>query len=137
MRPQAGGNSGRFITEALLKTGKHTITALTRPDSQSKLPDGVAVKSIDYSKPETLVDGLQGQDALVITLAGGVPHDTEEKLIRAAGDAGVKWILPNEWCPDTENEGLVKDVVVFQSKRESPLITFGCKLTCEQPRPGS
>lgn len=80
-------------------------------------------RSIDYNKPETIVDALRGQDALVITLAGGVPPDTEEKLIRAAGEAGVKWILPNEWCPDTENEGLVKDVFVFQSKREAFLFT--------------
>ncbi len=48
-----------------------------------------------------------------------VAKDTETKLIEAAGEAGVKWILPNEWAPDTANEALVKDVFVFAGKRES------------------
>ncbi|KAK4902965.1 hypothetical protein LTR49_026970 [Elasticomyces elasticus] len=66
----AGGNVGRFMTEALLKTGKHDVTALTREESQSKLPEGVKTKIVDYSKPETLVDALRGQGALVITING-------------------------------------------------------------------
>lgn len=104
------------MTEALLKTGKHTITALTRADSQSKLPEGVISKRIDYSNPDTIVEALRGQDALVITLSGFAPHDIDLALIKAAGKAGVPWILPNEWAPDTANEDLVKDVVVFQPK---------------------
>ncbi|KAL9594042.1 MAG: hypothetical protein Q9219_007249 [cf. Caloplaca sp. 3 TL-2023] len=84
----AGGNCGRFIAEALLKTGQHTITAITRPDSQSTLPLGVAVKKVDYSKLETIVDALRGQQALVITISGYAPiKEIEEKLVRAAGDA--------------------------------------------------
>lgn len=61
----AGGNVGKFMTEALLKTGKHTVTAITRHDSQSTLPEGVDVKKVDYSKHETIVEALKGQDALV------------------------------------------------------------------------
>lgn len=73
---------------------------------------------VDYSRPETLVTALRGHDALVITLSGFSPKDTEQKLIEAAGEAGVEWILPNEWAPDTANEALVRDVFVFQSKRK-------------------
>lgn len=92
-RTQAGGNVGRFIAEALLKTNKHTVTAIKRVDSQSTLPQGVAVKMADYSKPETLVEALRGQDALVITISGHAPiEETEEKLVRAAGEAGVPWM---------------------------------------------
>lgn len=105
------------MTEALLKTGKHTVTAITR-DASQKFPEGVVSKAIDYSKPETLVEALQNQDALVITLGGLAPEGTEAALIKAAGEAGVKWIMPNEWCPDTTNEALVKDVFVFQPKRK-------------------
>ncbi|CAF9927213.1 hypothetical protein IMSHALPRED_007165 [Imshaugia aleurites] len=112
----AGGNIGSFITESLLKISKHTITAITRVDSQTKLPEGVISKKVDYNKPETLVEALKGQDALVITLSGHTPKDTDMKLISAAGEAGVPWILPNEWSPDTANEAMVKDVFVFQSK---------------------
>ena len=106
------------MTEALLKTGKHTVTAITRVESQSKLPEGVTSKKVDYSKPETLIDALKGQDALVITLSGHTPKESDMQLINAAGEAGVAWILPNEWSPDTENDALNKDVSVFQPKGE-------------------
>lgn len=59
---------------------------------------------------------LKGQDALIIALSGLAPHGIDTTLIQAAGDAGVPRISPNEWAPDTANEELVKDVVVFQSK---------------------
>ena len=106
------------MTEALLKTGKHTVTAITRVDSQNKLPEGVISKKVDYSKPETIVEALRGQDALVITLSGFAPKEIETQLINAAGEAGVPWILPNEWSPDTANEGLVKDFFHLQPKSE-------------------
>jgi len=113
---QAGGNSGSFITSALLKTGKHTVTALTRADSQNKLPEGVIIKTVDYMKPETFVEALKGQDALVITLSSTTTKETEMQIINAAGEAGVGWVLPNEWCPDSENEALVNDVTLFKSR---------------------
>ncbi|KAM0810128.1 putative NmrA-like domain-containing protein [Seiridium cardinale] len=112
----ASGHSGSFITEALLKTGKLVVTAITRVGSESKFPEGVDVKKVDYGKQETLVEALQGQDALVITLSGHTPEGTEAHLINAAGEAGVGWILPNEWSPDTANEALVNDVSVFKPK---------------------
>ena len=104
------------MTRALLKTGKHIITAITRDDSQSKLPEGVIPKKVDYSKLDTLVEALRGQDALVITLSAYSPKETEIQLINAAGEAGVAWILPNEWSPDSANEEFVRDVPVFRSK---------------------
>jgi uncharacterized protein YbjT (DUF2867 family) len=106
------------VTEALLKTGKHTVTAITRIDSRNKLPEGVTTKKVDYNKPETVVEALKGQDALVIISSNRTPEETNMQLIKAAGEAGVAWILPNEWAPDTANEALVEDVFVFQPKSE-------------------
>ena len=81
------------MTEALLNTGKHSVTAITRSDSQSKLPEGVQSKVVDYEKPETIVDALRGQDALVITISGRAPiKEIEEKLVRAAAEAEVPWM---------------------------------------------
>lgn len=111
--PKAGGHSGRAIATELLKTGKHTVTALARSGGSSNLPTGITTKSIDYSNPSTLVEALRGQDALVITLSAQAPPDTQMKLIEAAAEAGVSWILPNEWSPDSDNEGLRKDVFLF------------------------
>ncbi|KAJ5132976.1 hypothetical protein N7448_007134 [Penicillium atrosanguineum] len=97
LKSQANGNCGSFMTDALLKTSKHTVTALTR--------DNISLKHwSELSKTRML---------LVITLDGHASEGTELTLIEAAGDAGVKWIMPNEWCPDTTDEALVKDVFVF------------------------
>ena len=111
---QAGGNSGKYIAEALLLTGKHTVTAITRTDSKSSLPDGVQVKKVDYSSAASLVDAIRGHDALVITMGPMAAPDQQSKLFQAAADADVPWILPNEWSPDSANEALVKDVFPFQ-----------------------
>ena len=113
------------MTEALLESGQHTITAITRVDSQSKLPAGVISKQVDYGKPETLVKALRGQDALVITLSIKAPEGTEMQLINAAHEAGVAWILPNEWSgPDTANEDILRDVSLLQSKGVKPLLKY-------------
>lgn len=115
----AGGNSGSYMTKSLLETGKHNVTALSRAGSASKLPDGVKVVHIDYDKPETIVEALKGQDALVITLSVMSPQGTQDKLIQAAADAKVPWVLPNDWSPDTAHEGLVNDIVGFAEKPET------------------
>lgn len=107
------------MTEALLKTGKHTVTAITRVDSNSVLPEGVEVKKVDYGNQSSLVEALQGQDALIITMGVMAPQDQQSKLIQAAADASVMWVLPNDWAPDTTNEALVKDVFPFQKVPEA------------------
>ncbi|KAK5019953.1 hypothetical protein BJ546DRAFT_907814 [Cryomyces antarcticus] len=110
----AGGNSGKYMTGELLKTGKHTVTAITRTDSNSALPEGVEVKKVDYDNQSSLVEALRGQDALIITMGAMAPPEQQSKLIQAAAEANVPWILPNEWSPDSANEALVKDVFVFE-----------------------
>ena len=80
----------------------------------------MVAKKVDYSDIPSLVDALTGQDALIITLNGHVSKDIDKNLVHAAGEAGVKWILPNEWAPDTANTELAKDVFVFQPQGESP-----------------
>lgn len=112
----AGGNSGSYMVDELLKTGKHTVTAISRMDSQSKLPDGIKIARIDYGKQETIVEALKGQDALIITMSVFADKSQQKSLIDAAGEAGVKWILPNEWAPDTDREDVVKDVSIFQGQ---------------------
>lgn len=74
------------------------------------------MKKVDYGRPEMLVEALREQDVLVMTLSGRTPKETDMQLVNAAGEAGVRWILPNEWAPDTANEALVKDMFPFQPK---------------------
>jgi hypothetical protein len=107
---QAGGRSGGFIAKSLLETGRFNLTAITRPDSSSELPDGFNVVKASNDDHDALVAALRGQDALLITLSVLAPEGTQLKLIRAAAEAGVPWVLPNDWGCDTANSEVVNDI---------------------------
>ncbi|KAE8354421.1 hypothetical protein BDV28DRAFT_131077 [Aspergillus coremiiformis] len=102
----AGGSIGKPIAQALLKTEKHIVTALTRVDSQNTLPEGVQAVPVNYDDEATLVSALKGQDALIISLAATAPPDTQSKVVQAAAKAGVKYVMPNVWGVDVMNEAL-------------------------------
>ena len=113
-----GGQVGKFIAEALVKTGKHKVTAVTRADSTSKFPTGVEVKKVNYDDQSSLVEALQGQDVLIITMAVTAPRDQETKLIEAAAAANVPWILPNEYGLDPTDAELGKDTLITETKNK-------------------
>ncbi|KAF2448521.1 CipA protein [Karstenula rhodostoma CBS 690.94] len=99
----ATGQLGKHITAALLKNPSFTITALTRSTDTSSFPPNITAIPVDYSNPSTLTSALKGQDALVITLAVSAPPDTQPLLIKAAAEAGVPWILPNEYGDNSDS----------------------------------
>ncbi|KAJ9658205.1 hypothetical protein H2201_007878 [Coniosporium apollinis] len=114
----AGGQSGKFIVEEMLKNGKHKITAITRTGSTNKAPEGVALKKVDYNDQSSLIKALNGQDALVITMGVTAPPDQQTKLIEAAAAANVPWIIPNEFGEDGLNEELGKDILLGPPKKK-------------------
>ena len=101
---------GKFIVEELLKTGKHAVTAITRTNSTSTFADGVKVAKVDYDDHNSLVQALQGQEVLIITMGVMAPPDQQTKLFKAAADANVPWVLPNEWGYDSSNKALTTDI---------------------------
>ncbi|KAF5590853.1 hypothetical protein FPANT_5884 [Fusarium pseudoanthophilum] len=107
----AGGRQGAQITEQLLKTGKHTVTALTRIGSSSKLPENVRVIPVNYEDEEALASVLKDQQLLVITLAVTVDPEVHHRIVRAAGKAGIRYIIPNIYAANVviENQGSVDD----------------------------
>ncbi|KAH6706450.1 putative oxidoreductase CipA [Leptodontidium sp. MPI-SDFR-AT-0119] len=113
-----GGQLGSYILTSLLATGRHSITVLTRGESKSTFPAHPSLKTthIDYSTPASLTVALQGQDVLIITMAVTAPPDQEESLIRAAAEANVKYVIPNEWGHDLSHEGLAKDTPILGPK---------------------
>ncbi|TQS31817.1 hypothetical protein Golomagni_07889, partial [Golovinomyces magnicellulatus] len=115
---QASGRAGSHVTQALLATGKHTVTAITRPDSAHTYPEGVKVVRVDYSNDDhtDLVESLRGQQALVVALSAYAPQDTMSKLCRAAAEAGVSYIQPNWWGVDPNNEGFCKDIGLLERR---------------------
>ncbi len=87
------------------------MTAITRAESTSTPPAGVQVAKVDYSDHSSLVKAFTGQEALIITMGVTAPPDQQSKLIAAATEAKVSWILPNEWGFDAKNEQLVIDIM--------------------------
>ncbi|GKU06016.1 isoflavone reductase family protein [Fusarium langsethiae] len=108
----AAGTIGAYITPALLQTGKHTVTALTREDSNSKLPDGVVAAYIDYNDEASIVAALKNQQFLIITMAPTAPRDTHRKLVQAAAKAGVPYVMPNGFMGDIEQVKLGDDILL-------------------------
>ena len=100
------------MAKALIATGKHKVTAITRTDSKSSMPEGATVKKVNYDDKASLVDALKGQDVLIITMAVTAPPETQDKLVDAAAEAGVPWIMPNEYSSDPTNESLQKDILL-------------------------
>jgi len=114
---QAGGQFGKYLTEALLKTGKHTVTAITRANSTNSLPEGVRIERVDYSGDDldALVDALRGQQVLIVTMAVTAPRDTVSKLVRAAAKADVTYVMPNWFGHDAANRKLCDDSMLSPS----------------------
>ena len=111
----AAGNQGKCITKELLASGKHTVTAITRIDSKSELPEGVKVAKVNYDDHNSLVEAFKGQEVLIISLSVMAPRGSQATLIETAAEAGVAWIMPNEYSPDfgdTENPQYGKDAIL-------------------------
>ncbi|KAM0235062.1 hypothetical protein ACHAPO_005856 [Fusarium lateritium] len=108
----AAGTIGAYITAALLQTGKHTVTALTREDSTNILPNGVIPVYIDYGNEPSIITALKDQQFLIITMAPTAPRDTHRKLVQAAAKAGVPYIMPNGFMGDIEQVKLGEDILL-------------------------
>ncbi|KAH8173532.1 NAD(P)H-binding domain-containing protein [Sarocladium implicatum] len=96
----ATGSVGKLIVQELLKTGQHTVTAITRGLTGKDIPSGLKIAEVNYDVEDTLVAALKGQQFLIISLAVTAAPDTQEKLIAAAAKAGVPWVMPNAYSPD-------------------------------------
>jgi hypothetical protein len=96
----------------LLKTGKHTITAITRASgSNAQLPAGVTAAPVDYDDEAALISALTGQQFLIISLPG-TAAGIQDKIVAAAGKAGVPWIMPNGYGVDFINDSLAEQTLV-------------------------
>ena len=100
---------GTPIATALVKTGRHTVTALTRQGSKNEVPSGVRAIPVDYNDESSLISALTGQQFLIITLSVYAPPDTHSKIVQAAAKAGVPHIMPNIYDIDDSNEALVSE----------------------------
>lgn len=72
------------------------------------LPDGVRAVRVNYDDEDSLVQALNGQQFLVITLSVQAPDELHARITAAAGKAGVPYIMPNAYGYPISSEG-VKD----------------------------
>jgi hypothetical protein len=107
---------GTAVAKELLKSELFDITVLTRESSTHTYPSGVKVVKVDYSNFDSLVGALEGQDALVSTVAGQAIAG-QRILIDAAVKAGVKRVIPSEFGCDLKNHK-ARALPAFQSKVE-------------------
>ncbi|CAG7972396.1 unnamed protein product [Penicillium olsonii] len=117
----AGGTIGSHIVKALLETGRHTVTAISRKGSDNKLPEGVQIAPVNYDDAATIVAALKGQQFLIITMAPTAPRDTHSKLVQAAAKAGIPYVMPNGYAGDIENVKIGEDMMlgpIAQAQRD-------------------
>lgn len=101
------GTTGLPILHKVLATGQFNCKLLVhRPvSSYPALPSQLAsVHHVDFANHASLVQHLQGQDAVVVfsNFLPGNNFDTKHiALIDAAIEAGVRYFIPSEWAMDT------------------------------------
>ncbi|KAH7136939.1 hypothetical protein B0J13DRAFT_640625 [Dactylonectria estremocensis] len=109
------GNVGAPALKELLESG-FNVTVLARKQP-SDLPDGTAVKVVDFGSIESLTAALKGQDAVVD--ATNTPGTTvvSKHLIDAAIAAGVYRIIPSEFSGNP-NDAALRALPPFVTKAE-------------------
>lgn len=100
----------------MLKNGKYQITAITREGSTSDIPSGVEARKVNYDNPSSLVSALKGHDLFIITMGVMAPPDTHGKLVEAAAEAKIPWIIPNEFG-SRENKPVENDTIIGVGKK--------------------
>ncbi|XDG05004.1 hypothetical protein ABKA04_004619 [Annulohypoxylon sp. FPYF3050] len=95
----AKGNLGETVLNQLLKAG-FEVTVLTRKESTHTFPSNVTVKPVDYTSQDSLVNALQGQEAVVAVLGSAALH-FQIPLIEASVKAGVKRFILSEFGSNT------------------------------------
>ncbi|KAL8726102.1 MAG: hypothetical protein Q9166_006939, partial [cf. Caloplaca sp. 2 TL-2023] len=98
----ATGNLGPAILKGLLDAG-FQVTVLTRQSSTHNFPPNVNVSPVDYDSLESLTSALEGQDAVVSTLAS-LALSKQLVLVEAAVKADVKRFIPSEFGSNTLND---------------------------------
>jgi hypothetical protein len=108
---------GKHLTEHLLATKKHIITAITRPGSTNQLCESLIVVRIDYASEDesdidALVDALHNQQVLLLTMSHHALTATTNPAL-AATKAGVPYVVPSWFGHDATNEALIKDSMMM------------------------
>lgn len=112
------GRIGLPIAVELEKSG-YQVTVLTRNGTKPKdLPQSIKIQQVDYDSQSSLAQALQGQDALISTVAMSA-ISKQPQMIDAAIAAGVKLFIPAEYTvnsrdPQAQAQPMMSSVVAIQ-----------------------
>jgi len=67
------------------------------------------VAEIDYDDKEALISALKGQQFLIITLSVTAPGDLHGRIVKAAGEAGIPYVMPNIYGSDIQNPAILEE----------------------------
>lgn len=84
----ARGNLARRVIDRLLESGEK-VRAASRDPENTRLPPGVEPLLVDFTKPETLPDALDGVDRVFLYSA----HEGMADFVAAATEAGVSKVV--------------------------------------------
>jgi hypothetical protein len=115
--PQATGNVGAPILEAIIADGSFTVTVLVRSGSATaaaQLPAGVRTVAVDFTSLASLTDALRGQHAAINATAAPAPED-HLRFTDAAKAAGVYRHVPAYFSLEVATT-LNGDLPVFAAK---------------------
>jgi hypothetical protein len=115
-RSQASGNTGKIIIDGLSSTTKFNITVLSRKESKATFPQGITVRTTDFSETD-LVSALKGQD-VVISALGVEGFSQQQTIVDAAVRAGVKRFLPSEFSSSSEDPAVLRLFPLFEQKKD-------------------
>lgn len=88
---------------ALVKAGFETTVLTRSAQALYDLPAGCQVCEVDYDSDDSLKSALQGQDAVISTVAMSAITN-QKRIVDAAIHAGVKHFIPAEFTVGTCNE---------------------------------
>lgn len=108
----ATGQLGRLVVEKLKQRGNgDSLIALVRsPEKAADL--GIEAREFDYTRPASLVEGLNGIDHLLLISGNevGQRKTQHQNVIEAAQKTGVKWIVYTSLLhADTSTLSLAKE----------------------------
>lgn len=111
------GTVGSKILAALVKK-RFNVTVLSRAESNAEFPSSVKVAKGDFNDAAFLQSALRGNEAFVITLGVMAPEDLQHKLLEAAAQAGVKYVLPNEFGQNNGDPQVAECIFVNSKKTQ-------------------
>jgi hypothetical protein len=122
---------------ALRADSTFNVTVLSRADSAATFSSDVKMIKADYSNKDALVKAFTGQDVVISAVGAAAHHEPihgdmanfDKIVIDAALQAGVKWIIPTEFGPDTSHPAVVGNLLMsakiatadFLKKNESAI----------------